>query len=287
METEVLKNRTVVFFKEWLPLLNSYYDGSVNDFPTEAINVLNSLNNDLKNKLVSLSEDEFDTISKVEELYLIEHLLASLVPIFSLDRWLRATPAKASKFTSASLSVILSQNEASSRWVSDMEINQFISNDLLETDYDIDGGTEIILNQDTQASYVPNKLTSVVDLSSQELRKGKDILLRISLSEANQDIVTVTGNECVKQQINTLFTLKPGDLASFPGLGISKNQSIGVSRNMLNLPVMLRTIDNLIATDDYLLPAFVSEASFENDNVKISFSIPTVDNQLPNILVTI
>lgn len=264
----------IVFMTESIPRLNDYYRGISTVPPNYDFDRLKYLINKFNDSIEYL-KNNVENISDVEYLDKLNISLSSLYFVVNLSRWLRSSKGLLSLYYYSGQIYTLGQNDGGSPIINDKDFSFFFNNDLVELDYDLTAGKKVVLNN--ELNDVGRPLNSIVDFSDTLNKAGSDILNDFSFDSIENDIKFVEGFDCSKQQIENMINLIEGDLLSYPNLSLSFKNSIGSSRNSLNLPIVFRMLESLIATDDYFLNFYVNEAKFEQDNLKIDILFNTVD----------
>lgn len=268
------------FISQHFSSIIDYYSESTRVFPQDAIRALYNLFIEfLKIKgTYNIPTESLSEILIREQIYEIEVVL---LKIFSINRWLRSSITTFGVGIEFKQFFTLSQNQATDVYIQQQPFDFFFVNNLLEKDYSLDGGNFIQINSQ---STINKKLESVVDYSIENLRKGKDIHAVFNLTTT--DIQTIEKDDCVFQQIDNLLSIRKKDIYSAPYLGVSQETIVGISRNLLNIPVLSRELQVLFKTDDFFTDLTITDFRNEEDNVSIDFTLTTVDNiNIPKTLL--
>lgn len=150
-------------------------------------------------------------------------------------------------------------------------------NRLREEDYSVQGGQAVDLFFKNSISRVLN-VTSVVSPISNQTLKGIDFDNDFYFQ--NDGLGTIEGDVLLENTVYTLLSIRKGTSNSYPSLGIQQEVIVGVNRNLLNLPVLIRQIRELFNTDDTLKDFKLVFVNKQEDTTFINFE---VSDRLGNI----
>lgn len=258
-----------------------YYNGVENNLDQKHIRNLENLNrraNDLTAQF-ALNKNKLNTCEYWDLYDLVEDLRTQLQTITNLPKYLRSSRTNSNYRNSFGFTHtmgaqqtfedisggILRDTAPDDDWV---KIS--LDNDLLEHQWDIDGGTQLNLFKER---FVGGFVKSVVDVMVGEKIYGLDIYKRLTYE--NNDLKVLSHKETVFQSVEILSQLKKGDIPEFPSMGINASIFIGGNLRGLAYPVVIREMAKTFSTHDLFFDFEVTEISYKDGDLKINFKIKT------------
>jgi hypothetical protein len=275
-----------IFIKENQPKILSYYRDAEVDPDSDSFDFLSRLiAESVKiDNLIKHHANSLQTIDQWELVVFLEDIRGKFETILNTSKWVGSSKTKNSwNSTSIQTQLVLSQNETLEN-VSQSISGEFndkndwvriaLENDLSESDYSIEGGTEIQLTKKIASS--PNFfLQSVIDSLIGERMYGLDACRKITFE--NDDIKVMGYKETVKQSIDILILLKKGDIPEFPNLGMNPGL-IGGNVGQLYYSSITRQLSTVFDSDDSLRNFTVTDVEYENTNMHLRYSVDTMYN---------
>lgn len=236
--------------------------------------------------LIKMHKNAFDKIDHWELVTMLEDMRDKLETIKNTSKWIGSSKAKNSwHSTSIQSSHVLKQNETLEGVSLDLNGEQgnnqddwveiAMENDLLESDYSVDGGNKIQLSKGiaTKPNYF---IRSVIDTLVNQTMYGLDIDRKMTFE--NEDIKVLSYNNTVKQSIDILILLKKGDVPEFPNFGIDADLSVGGTAGQLFHSTIVRQLATVFSTDDSLRNFNVLKAQYKEGDLHIDYSVNTMYN---------
>jgi len=277
-----------IFIQSNQPQILAYYrdrdtapDATSFDFMEKLITESIKLDN-----LIKMHKNAFDKIDHWELLIMLEEVRDKLETVKNTSKWIGSSKAKNSwHSTSISSSHVLEQNETLEDISLDLNgrggDNQndwaqiAMENDLLETDYTVDGGNKIQLTKGISTS--PNFfIKSVIDTLYNQTMYGLDLSRKITFE--NNDIKVLNYNDTVLQAVEILILLKKGDVPEFPNFGIDADLGVGGNAGQLFHSAIVRQLRAVFSTDDTLRNFNVLKAEYKEGDLHIDYSVNTMYN---------
>ena len=148
-------------------------------------------------------------------------------------------------------------------------------NDLKEIDYSVNETKNIKLYKE---KFIQGFVTSMFDTLNGKKIYGKDLFNEITF--VDNDLKVLNFDETLEQTINTLISLKKGDIPEYPNLGINAKMIIGSNLSYLEYSSIVRDMSKIFETDDLFTDFKITELKTENDNVFVTFSVRTKLDEL-------
>lgn len=274
-------NDCSVFLKSGYTQISDFYAGRTSRIKTEVTN---------EHKRLLLESDyvimQFGNNSQKLESSEFWHLLefcenvrSKLQTIDNLSRYLRSsrTDTKFSQgfahpytvsdqqtLENISDNVLLDTNEEDD-WV---DIAQ--KNDLKETDWDIDGGTNITLYRE---KFKSNFVTSVIDNMVGEKIYGMDIDRNITFE--GDDLKVLGYHETVYQAVDILSNVRRGEIPEFKNLGVNASMFVGSNISAFSYDAIVRQLSTSFNTDDLFINFKITKMEIVQDSFHITFEVNT------------
>lgn len=152
-----------------------------------------------------------------------------------------------------------------------------LDNDLREVDWDIDGGTNIELRND---SFQNNLVTSMIDNTIGEKIYGKDLNKLLTFDIIEEDLQVLDYKDTVYQSVDILSQLEKGDIPEFPSLGLNGSIYKGSNYSQLNYPSIVREMTKSFSSDDLFKDFRIKNLSHDNGDLFVNFEVNTKFNLL-------
>jgi len=277
----------IFFQSDYLELIK-YYSGQKTDISNKHYENLDYINSKVEILLNLIDQFDFKNVDISYLLEKIEAVDTSIKSVYVLNKWLRSSITAFGYRESNQINYQLSQNqnlESVSRKVNNSDsfqddwVDIAINNNLLETDYDSNGG--LILNLPVNSYDFTLSLEDVVDTINGKSCYGKDI--NKILTFENQDLASLGFSETALQSVNILANLCKNDNPEFPEIGIQKDFFLGSNYNIFSVPVLTRQLNENFKTDKTFTSFVINEFKKESDNFHLSFVVETVFGEIiPN-----
>ena len=274
-------NQVEEFFKTGYVQMSDYYNGVINKVDTVHQKNLE----DLIKKSEKVSEqfknnrEKFQTVDFWELLDFCEDIKLKLQTTTNLAKFLRSSRTDfgfASGFAydytvgnqqtlEGISSKILDDEDPENDWVSIAK-----SNDLMEVDYDIDGGNELKLYRER---FLGGFVTGIIDTINGESIYGKDIYKKITFED--NDLLVLNYKDTVFQAVEILSGLKQGDIPEFPHLGVNEGMYVGSNLAGMAYSTIVREMKKVFASDDLFVNFKINNISQKEDYLEISFQVET------------
>jgi hypothetical protein len=272
------------FFENDFDNLVKFYSGDVKNLNILSIKKLSSLLIELSklNSIFLTYNKRLSTIDFWELIVLVEDLKSKLLFSKNLSKYLRSSitsgiTRRGYKFnylmspeeTLESISKdVLNSDDFDNDWI---EIA--IDNDLKEVDWDIDGGKNISL---VDNSFQSNLVTSMIDNSIGDKIYGLDIKKNIEFE--NDDLLVLNHKDTVLQTVSILASLSKGDIPEFPSIGINSNIWKGSNASQMNFPLLSRELNSNFKTDDLFINFKILSIQYNNGDIEIQYEVNTKRN---------
>lgn len=277
-----------IFMQSNQPQILSYFrdrnvtpDATSFDFMEKLIHEAIKLDN-----LIKMHKNAFSRVDHWELVIMLEEMRDKLETVKNTSKWIGSSKAKNSwHSTSIQSSHVLQQNETLENISLDLNgrsgdnqndwVEIAMENDLLESDYSVDGGNRLQLSKGISSS--PNYfIKSVIATLVNQTMYGLDIDRKITFE--NDDIKVLNYNDTVLQAVNILILLKKGDVPEFPNFGIDADLGVGGNAGQLYHSAIVRQLKAVFSTDDSLRNFNVLKAVYEGGDLKIDYSVNTMYN---------
>ena len=269
------------FFKYGYPNIAAFFNGSISKVNIkyvkqhkELLLQANRLNDQFKNH-----SSRFDSVGYWELIDFLDDIRTKLQTTSKLSKYLRSsrtdfnfqkgfahTYITGSEQTLEDISEnVLRDNNSNDDWS-----NIAITNDLLEVQYDTDGGKGLILYKEF---FVNDFVTSVIDNMIDEKIYGLDIQKKFEFED--DDLKVLKYKETVYQTVKILSNLSKGDIPEFKQLGIDKGLYVGSNLGSLAFPSIIREMTKVFKTDDLFSSFEVTDIHIEEDGFYLEFKVDT------------
>lgn len=275
------------FFSNSYQEIISFYSGS-EDVPTEAINELSRLNNEVNKvePLFRVNSNRLDTIDFWELLDIFSDMQVKLMTASKVAKWLRSSRLSVND-TSVKLDRIQIQNETIediSREVGYQSPNNdwkniAIDNYCIEEDYTMEGGKMLTLTFKNNTNIT---LENIVDYSIGDNVKGKDLARKFTFS--NNDLLTVNGDSCLEQSFYIKLEIEKNSIPEFPDYG-SYPDAVGSNVSALSFPSRIKDLMKLFSQDKRWSNLTLINVFRQEDAVFMKLSATPIkgNNQLTNL----
>jgi hypothetical protein len=269
------------FFGTSLPIISNFYSGNARYLDKKHLKELNLLT-DESVKILAIFKSYSLMLNTCDFWMLldgIEDIRTHLQYVQNLPKYLRSSYIKGKVKAGYNYQYTMSANET----LEDIAMAELgaidfdrkaqeiaIDNDLREVDWDIDGGTQIQL---TDNSFQMALVTSMIDYTIGDRIYGKDIdrLLKFQ----NDDLKVLSYKETAYQTVDILCQLKKKDIPEYPWLGTNGNYWTGSNLAMTNLPIIGKELENIFRTDDLFKNFKMRRVEYREGDVFIEFEVST------------
>lgn len=279
------------FVQNNLQAIIAFYSDSVANADKESFDFLaDLLTESAKVKtLIRLNKNSFGHTDDWELLDFLQTIDIKLQTFNNSAKWLRSSKTQNSwQGNSIQTQLTLSDQQTleqvseqiyGSKTSQDDWMRIAVENDLAETDYGSKSNTQVSVTKKNASS--PNySLTSVLDNLINQKLYGIDINRKLSF--ANNDLVVLTYNDTVGQSAEILISLKKGDMPEFSSIGVDASLAVGVSYGSLKISSIARQLQEVFATDDSLRNFQITNVSYSNGALTISYQVNTFYNLVYN-----
>lgn len=269
------------FFKFEMPLITRFYLGQSKFIDKKHIKKLNALTEEsIKiTGIFSSYKNIMPTVDYWELLDLIEDLRTHLQYGQNISKYVRSSEIKGkvkagyaynyNMFEEQTLEDV-SKNISKNPNFQDAWAQIALDNDLREVDWDIEGGTQLeLIDQSFQA----NLVTSMIDNTVGDRVYGKD--LKKLLEFEDDDLLVLGYKETAIQTVDILATLAKGDIPEFPGLGLDASVWKGTNISKINFPLINREMQGIFATDDLFKDFKVRSIKYVDGDLFIEYEVGT------------
>jgi hypothetical protein len=264
-----------------------FFEDSINNPNKESFDFLESMMiESAKIKiLIKLNKNSFRQIDDWELLDFLENIDTKLQTINNAARWTRSSRTQNSWSGNVIQTNYVLRDDQTLEQVSedvyggntsqDDWMRIAVENDLGETDYQVRGGNQIKITKRNSSS--PNYfLNSIIDNLVGQKLYGIDFNRKIGFT--NNDLNVLSYNDTVIQSVLILVSVKKGDNPEFSALGVDPKLAIGASYGSLKFSSIIRQLQQVFATDDSLRNFSVTNVSYQNGVLSISYKVDTFYN---------
>lgn len=269
------------FFRDDFPKILNFYSGKTKFIDKKHIKNLNRLAEE-SIKITGIFRDYkqiMNTVDFWELLDSIEDLKSKLKYVQNISKYLRSSLIKGKVEAGYVYDYDMIENETLediSRNVQDNTgfsndwVNIAIENDLREVDWDIDGGTELELRDN---SFQAGLVTSMIDNTIGDRIYGKDIKKLLTFED--DDLLVLGYKDTVYQTVNTLSTLSKNDIPESPYLGLNTSIWKGTTISKINFPLISRELKSVFDSDDLFKDFKVKSIDYKDGDIFIEYEIGT------------
>lgn len=150
-----------------------------------------------------------------------------------------------------------------------------IQNDLKESDWDIDGGTQILVRKNI---FQRDLVTSFVDNTIGERIYGLDIKREFNFKD--EDLETLSYKETLYQTVEILSSLSKGDIPEFRELGIESSIYKGTNYSQLNASSISNQLRKSFDTDDLFKDFEILDMKLEQGDIFLQYQVSTKLNEV-------
>jgi len=274
------------FVAEHYQNIIDYYNGA--DRVAESFAFLNRLNQEVTmiEPLIDLHRNNFPTIDAWNIVDAYGDIFVALETINNMDRWTRSS--RTTQYNpELSVERVLRQGETFELVLRNDGANDFderwarvaIENYLNEEDYTPSGGTLFTIRLQGALSF---NLPNIVDNPSADNVYGKDI--RRDFVFQNNDLITVTGINAVRQTVDTILRTRRGSIPEFPNDGIEED-SIGTNVNAIQYPIIFRNLLAIFRRDPRFTEVSLLDLFRDGDAIFMRLEITAIlkDTFITNI----
>lgn len=266
------------YYRNKYPLLVRFFSGDLDKVDSTVITDLN--------KLITTSVEITGAIDSNDYLLkflkdweitdYLEDLKFELYRMSKTSKFLRSSKTNSNFSGALEFTYPLSQQKTiedvafevlNSREYDEEAINIMERNDLLEIDYDLEGGNNLILKVDLISKN--STINSVVDNITGKKALGLDICKKITF--INDDLKVLDYEETARQSVDILSNLYKTDHPEFKTLG--RSRIIGYSSNSILPNSIFRELTKVFSSDDTLINFTVSEAKTTGDTTIVNFKV--------------
>lgn len=155
--------------------------------------------------------------------------------------------------------------------------NIALDNDLREVDWDIDGGTDLLLRNN---SFQNNLVTSMIDNTLGEKIYGKDLSKLLTFITTDDDLFVLGYEDTAHQSVEIMASLTKGDIPEFPSLGLQADIYKGVNFSQMNYPSIVREMTKVFNSDDLFNDFQVIKLNHIDGDLYIDYQVGTKYNLL-------
>ena len=275
--TSLLK-RFFDFNKQNLPQIISFFSGYVDEISIENFSNLEALKQDFiqLNNQIELQSYLFDNVYEVELVEYLGDLEVEIGYFDKIDKFLRSNFTLNNSYKSSVsfqttlkretvenlVRRVIGETQPQDAWVDTAK-----RNDLTELDYTVEGGNNLILEQDVVVN--SGQIRSVIDNLIGERVLGKDLERVIDFLE--DDFVVLPYESTFKQSVEILLEITKGDLPEFPNLG--RGNFVGKNMFQLSWSTFIRQATIAFSTDDTVKKFSVKSIEKNGNEYNIVFEI--------------
>lgn len=234
--------------------------------------------------LIKINRKRFTKLDDWELLDFLDDIGVSLDTINQTSKYVRSNKTPNSwRSTSISYNHLLEQHETiEDITVSELGsnnpnndwINVALANNLLETDYGVDGGVNVeVVKSKTFGSKFT--LNSVVDNLIGEKLYGIDISKKFSFQD--NDLYVLSYKNTFLQSVGILIVLEKGDIPEFRNLGRSTG-FIGSNLNAFDYKTLIRDLNAVFNTDDTIANFNVNDFKVSQADLFVEYSVNSFYN---------
>jgi hypothetical protein len=283
------------FISEYQKKIENYFKFSDEDADVEAFDFLDSMIEEATkiDDLIKINKKRFNKINHWEFVCFLDDIRNNLNTIQNTSKWIGSNKSKNnSRSITIQTNHILLQNESLESVAKDNSMVDFqndwvnisLQNNILEQDYDTNGGNNLEISKDI-SSIKKFSINSVVDSLIGYRMYGMDIDKNITFE--NEDLKVKSFTETIKQSVLILSALRKGDVPEFPSFGIDADLSVGNTVGKLIYSSIIRQLITVFSSDDTLSDFNVTSIDYQNSDLIIEFSINTFNNKTLTNKITI
>lgn len=272
---------TEKFFKFSYPIIADYFAGTINKIEQIHIKTMYSLIKQAQTLSIQfgLNKTKLTTVDYWELYDFCEDLRTKLQTTSNLSKYLRSSRTNFDYDNSFNFPFTLGQQQTLENVSNDILqeenpmddwANTALKNDLLETDYSIDGGKAITLFKEI---FVGGFVLSVVDNMIGEKIYGLDIDKNLTFE--NDDLKVLSYKNTVFQCAEILAELKQGDVPEFPSMGIAQSLFIGGNLQSFSISGIISALNKNFATDDLFKDFVVTDISYKDGSYRMDYTVAT------------
>ena len=274
------------FVAEHYQNIINYYNGA--DRVAESFAFLENLNREVTmiEPLIDLHRNNFPTIDAWNIIDAYGDVYVALETVNNMDRWTRSS--RTTQYNpEISVDRILRQGETFELVLRNDGSNEYddawtrvtIENYINEEDYTPSGGTLFNIRLQGAVSF---NLPNIVDNPTEENIYGKDI--RKDFIFQDNDLITVTGIDAVRQTVDTILRTRKGGIPEFPNDGI-EDDSIGTNVNAIQYPIIFRNLLAIFRRDARFTEVSLLDLFRDEDAIFMRLEITAIlkDSFITNI----
>jgi hypothetical protein len=268
------------FLESDFNIIASYYSGTSEVNPSESINRLVKLDNQLSEiesvvELKSTQLNRYDYWELQEEFLLAREQLDTA---FQLPKWVRTSRVNGFFTENPTVDYFQKQGETLEgiqRTVigsTDPDNDYYktgVQNRVNEEKYSNEGGLKLKIELSSPQSFT---IDSIVDVLDDNLKLyGLDINKKITYKENDLDILGYRNT--LEQSAFILLNLRKEDNPEFPNMGVDKRIAVGGNLASFSYPVVLRQIYETFKTDDTFASIELVQINNVEDSLSFDFRI--------------
>jgi LysM repeat protein len=265
-----------VFLNRDVPRIEAYYEGKLDDIPSNSFYVLELLIQEYQSaiNIFEINRDKFSTLPFWDLLETLEDSLIYLFMIKSSDKFFRSSRSQVNFSTNSVMEYIQSYGETleeiSRKFGYGNNYDLVLENLVIEEDYTINGGLNLKVRANNRESFF---VDSVINsgLYGKSLY-GKDLDKNLTFTEEG-DLKVLGNEETLLQAIEIYLNLKKGNCLQAPSLGIDFFLTSGLSLTSFQFPLIFRQIEDVFFTDDTFTNISITNTKIEEDNAYMDLDI--------------
>lgn len=272
-------DKTSIFFSRDYPVILDFFSGRTSVITPNTLQTLISIDTESKTikSLIKLNRDKFENSQYWDLIIGLDDISTKIQTVKKISKYLRSTITSYNYSQTVSFNKTLNYNQN----IEDLVRSEFdknseglahkiaLQNDLLEGDWNIDGGQNITLTKENQNAL--SQVTSMVDNPTNESILGKDIPTVFEFT--GDDIKVLSYQETLNQTILILSQLRKGDLPLDIEKGMDPNIGPGNTVGILTIKAIIRQIQENFATDDLFNGVFVDEIKYIEGDLYIRYTV--------------
>lgn len=270
----------LAFIESDFNIIASYYSGTSQVNPSESINRLVKLDNQLKEiesivQLKSFQLNRYDYWELQEEFLIAREQLDTA---FQLPKWVRTSRVNGFFTAQPTVDYFQKQGETLEKiqrvviGSTDPDNDYYktgIQNRINEEKYTNEGGLKIKIELSSPQSFT---IDSIVDVLDDNLKLyGLDISRKITYID--NDVEVLGYRNTLEQSALILLNLRKEDNPEFPNMGIDKRIAVGGNLASFSYPVVLRQIYETFKTDDTFASIELVRINNIQDSLSFEFKI--------------
>jgi hypothetical protein len=275
-----------LFFSINYPKINNFYSGRTQFIEKSNFKILDNL--------LRRSEDCTEVFSKNKNLFnrayfweildSVEDIKIKLQTTKNLSKFLRSSIINSSNKSGVAIPVKMNKNETledvSKKILNSTDpdndwVEIALQNDLKEENWDIDGGTNILVRKNIFQS---DLVTTFIDNSIGNKIYGKDLDKEMKFE--NNDLKVLDHRETVYQTVEILSSISRGDIPEFRNLGIDPKVYKGSNYSQLNAASISNQLRKNFDTDDLFKDFEIIEIKLLQGDIFIEFQVNTKINEV-------